>query len=454
MPNVSHRFTQGNIEALTSLLDAASSRLAAKSRDRPRPAASSRNRPQPLTPMLDTEHTGILFTGNPHEAVPRRLLLDNRLTPLERNAWQVFRLLLNDDGLTSFPTYEQLQPYLASSPFKVASRESVAKTLTALRLTRWLSLAGQVRDEVTGQMKGNIYLLHDEPVSIPEAVLLDRNYLELLSNAQQHANKSIREVAARTLEELAQDPTMSDHVLPTRLDVLQQRLARQSWTSETHQPKVLHESELSSRTSELSQTPSELSEKSPVRNPAPPCSESEPSRKQGTLAPVRNPNSSSTCTNTNTAVCKSAVPRAREDQVYEYPPPFQTLPAEQRQKALHALQPLPTELRQNVLDQWAAKPEGSMRNPFGYLLRMIERARNGEFNLLSRPGSDRPTAAPTPTCTPPPTSIPETPAPYPHNPSEESRAIARQTMADIMKTVRAGGIRTNRTQDRPHDPSN
>lgn len=435
MPNVSHRFTQGNVEALTSLLDAASSHLAAKSRDRPSTAA----------PMLDTEHTGILFTGNPHEAVPRRLLLDNRLTPLERNAWQVFRLLLNDDGLTSFPTYEQLQPYLASSPFKVASRESVAKTLTALRLTRWLSLAGQVRDEVTGQMKGNIYLLHDDPVSIPEAVLLDRNYLELLGNAQQHANKSIREVAARTLEELAQDPTMRDHVLPTRLDVLQQRLARQSWASETRLPTIPHESE-------LGKSHSELSEKSPVRNPAPPCSESEPSRKQRTLAPVRNPNSSSTCT--NTAVCKSAVPRAREDQVHEYPPPFQTLPAEQRQKALHALQPLPTELRQNVLDQWAAKPEGSMRNPFGYLLRMIERARNGEFNLLSRPGSDRPTPTQVPTRTPPPTSIPETPAPCPHNPSEESRAIARQTMADIMKTVRTGGIRTNRTQDRPHDPSN
>lgn len=446
MPNVSHRFTQGNVEALTSLLDAASSRLAAKSRDRPSTAA----------PMLDTEYTGILFTGNPHEAVPRRLLLDNRLTPLERNAWQVFRLLLNDDGLTSFPTYEQLQPYLASSPFKVASRESVAKTLTALRLTRWLSLAGQVRDEVTGQMKGNIYLLHDDPVSLSEAILLDRNYLELLSNAQQHANKSIREVAARTLEELAQDPTMRDHVLPTRLDVLQQRLARQSWTSETHQPKVLHESELSSRTSELSQTPSELSEKCPVRNPAAPCSESEPSRKQGSSAPVRNPNSSSTCTstNTNTDVCKSSVPRAREDQVYQYPPSFQTLPAEQRQKALHALQPLPTELRRNVLDQWAAKPEGSMRNPFGYLLRMIERARNGEFNLLSRPGLDRPTPTQVPTRTPPPTSIPETPAPCPHNPSEESRAIARQKMADIMKTARTGGIRTNRTPDRPHDPSN
>ena len=57
---------------------------------------------------------GFLFSGNRHESVPRALFLDRRLTPLERNAWQVFRLQLNDDGVTAFPTYDQLRPYLAS----------------------------------------------------------------------------------------------------------------------------------------------------------------------------------------------------------------------------------------------------------------------------------------------------------------------------------------------------
>lgn len=33
---------------------------------------------------------GFLYSGNRHESVPRRLFLDRRLTPLERNAWQVF----------------------------------------------------------------------------------------------------------------------------------------------------------------------------------------------------------------------------------------------------------------------------------------------------------------------------------------------------------------------------
>jgi hypothetical protein len=35
---------------------------------------------------------GFLYSGNRHESVPRALFLDRRLTPLERNAWQVFRL--------------------------------------------------------------------------------------------------------------------------------------------------------------------------------------------------------------------------------------------------------------------------------------------------------------------------------------------------------------------------
>ena len=83
---------------------------------------------------------GFLYSGNRHESVPRALFLDRRLTPLERNAWQVFRLQLNDDGVTAFPTYDQLRPYLASMPCAAqASHETVARALTLLRLTRWLS---------------------------------------------------------------------------------------------------------------------------------------------------------------------------------------------------------------------------------------------------------------------------------------------------------------------------
>jgi hypothetical protein len=86
--------------------------------------ASPARRTAPAAPVSD----GFLYSGNRHESVPRALFLDRRLTPLERNAWQVFRLQLNDDGVTAFPTYDQLRPYLASMPCAAqASHETVAR---------------------------------------------------------------------------------------------------------------------------------------------------------------------------------------------------------------------------------------------------------------------------------------------------------------------------------------
>lgn len=65
----------------------------------------------------------------------------------------MFRLLINDDGLTAFPTYEQLRPYLGMQPGKIASRETIAKALKVLRLTRWLSLGRRLRNDLNGQHK-------------------------------------------------------------------------------------------------------------------------------------------------------------------------------------------------------------------------------------------------------------------------------------------------------------
>lgn len=372
----SHRYNPSNLDALNALLNAAGAALKTARTDKPGAAKGERSPAKPLSPILEVEKAGIMFTGNPHEAVPRRLLLDNRLTPLERNAWQVFHLLLNDDGLTSFPTYEQLRPYLASSPFKVASRETVAKALTALRMTRWLSLGGCVRDEVTGQMKGNVYLLHDEPVSIAEAVLLDCGYLDLVNEGLGHTNKSVRDVAAHVVQEFHTDPFLQENTLPSHLERMQQRLTQQSWA------KSLVGLERASD-SELSENESERSERASVRNRGEPSLDSELSRKPAVLSPVRNPNSSSTSTNTN--VCKNTVPQACEG--LRLPEQFLLLAADQRRNAMVALGAIGPGLQQQVLDQWAARcASAEVRNPVGYLFGMVQKALRGEFNQPGEPG--------------------------------------------------------------------
>jgi hypothetical protein len=47
----------------------------------------------------------------------------------------------------------------------------------AAALTRWLSLVRRRRDPKTGRILGNLYVLHDEPLTPFEAMQLDADYL-------------------------------------------------------------------------------------------------------------------------------------------------------------------------------------------------------------------------------------------------------------------------------------
>jgi hypothetical protein len=339
---------------LSTLLDSASGHLEAhllqkKESAPPGVAGSSPN-------------SGIIFSGNPHETVPRRLLLDDRLTPLERNTWQVFRLLINDDGLTAFPTYDQLRPYLGMQPGKPASRETVSKALVTLRLTRWLSLGRRVRNDLSGQVQGNVYLLHDEPVTPAEAIELDKDYLQLLAQSMQHSTKVIREVAEIAWKEFASDPDVGQR-LPRRLDVIETRLNDQAWVNEKP-PATLNAPEFGIRTQ--------------VNSPQ--LSLSSPS--------VRHPNSYSTYTDTNNDVCKRDVhvPVATNENAADLLEALHRLPGDQKQNALAALQKVPPDLKPALIKQWIHRCDsGSIRNPLGYFLTLVSTAVRGEFNSNWQP---------------------------------------------------------------------
>ncbi|EBS4548188.1 helix-turn-helix domain-containing protein, partial [Salmonella enterica subsp. enterica serovar Newport] len=86
------------------------------------------------------ERNGLLFTGNIHDAYPRGLILDMRLSPLDKMCWIMIRqYALQNDGAI-FPSYDELQKLLASPASGLASRDTVSRALTMLRLTGWLSL--------------------------------------------------------------------------------------------------------------------------------------------------------------------------------------------------------------------------------------------------------------------------------------------------------------------------
>ncbi len=384
--------------ALSALFDDALRELVPRAPPTP-PAPRGAAAASPAAPVSD----GFLYSGNRHESVPRALFLDRRLTPLERNAWQVFRLHLQSDGVTAFPTYDQLRPYLASMPCAAqASHETVARALTLLRLTRWLSLVRRRRDPKTGRILSNLYVLHDEPLTPFEAMQLDPDYLGLVSQALTHAAKAVQIVGMNTLREIAEDPMLNGRTLPTRLQVLAQRMARNEWADASYpQAPVDHESE--------------EGQDGLLRNLEGPSSESEAGLKSAPDGSLRNPKEDRTVRMDRINQVRT-VPRAKSLQHLRLPERLLRLKDEQQSGAMVALQQVDESLRQAVLDEWDARCRNSaVRNPAGYLFGIIQKAIRGEFKAWAGEGGSpstppapppRPPAAgttrfPSPSCSPP-----------------------------------------------------
>lgn len=318
-------------------------------------------RPTTEQPSNQALQSGFLFSGQSHEVVPRRLLLDNRLTPLERNAWQVFRIMLQGQGVVT-PRYEELQPYLSSVPYGAsASRETIARVLTMLRLTRWLSLVSRGRDQLSGRLQGSLYVLHDEPLTPAEAMELDQDYLQLVGHALGHATKAVRIVAQHIVEEVRQDTNIDQGRLPTRLDSWGDHWTRQGLDQAVD--NAAHDFELGG---------DHL-----VRNRAGPRSDSESGLSTIVSGTVRNPNAACTVLKESTCTVPRATPAVDN---FHWPAPLHLSPSE-RQAVVMTLNKLKPADRQMVLNEAGARCKaGGIRKPAAYLMGLIQRALNGDFH--------------------------------------------------------------------------
>jgi hypothetical protein len=66
---------------------------------------------------------------------------------------------------------------------------------------------------------------------------LDADYLALVSQALTHSAKAVQVVGLNTLQEIAEDPMLSGRTLPSRLQVLAERLADQGITATASYPQ-------------------------------------------------------------------------------------------------------------------------------------------------------------------------------------------------------------------------
>ncbi|MDM4770858.1 STY4528 family pathogenicity island replication protein [Solimonas sp. SE-A11] len=144
---------------------------------------------------------GLLFLGNWHDALPRLLIQDPILQPVDKVVWQVIKLQATAQGATGFPTYDQIARWA-----NVASDATVARAISILRSTRWLTLCVQKARTRKGRFRGNVYALHDEPLALSDTLHLDPEYMQFLCRlAAKPGEGRVGEVAKAVLGSIELD---------------------------------------------------------------------------------------------------------------------------------------------------------------------------------------------------------------------------------------------------------
>ncbi|MCB1753500.1 MAG: helix-turn-helix domain-containing protein [Gammaproteobacteria bacterium] len=140
---------------------------------------------------------GMLFLGSRLTTFPVRVVQDRVLEPVDKLVWMIILLQARASSTqAAFPSYDYIQ-----KTANIASKSTVARSIAVLRATRWLTLCARVRER-SGRYGGNVYALHDEPLSLVDVLHLDSGYMAFLQNAQQHAHARVQRVANGVLETL------------------------------------------------------------------------------------------------------------------------------------------------------------------------------------------------------------------------------------------------------------
>lgn len=281
---------------------------------------------------------------------PKALLLDERLTPLERNAWLTFRALASSDG-TVVLSYDALRKYLPSAPgSKRAALETVSRAVLCLRLSTWIALVEYRRNPMTGFSMASRYAVRNQPLTFDDACMEDEDYLPLLERALGHASATIRQLAQSILDEAMRHPDRLEKLPAT----MQARIRSLQQHDDDHDP-----GNPGGSTARDALVP-EASSGIPKPVPA------SPTAVRTVEKEVRTYRSSP------------------EVQVSgpDVPARFRQLPQDQQRILTTRLRGLPPEQRLAVLAEWDVRCEsGGVHNAIAYLYGLIKKAVEGVFKL-------------------------------------------------------------------------
>ncbi|WP_024914100.1 STY4528 family pathogenicity island replication protein [Chania multitudinisentens] len=351
------------------------------------------------------EQSSLVYMGNVHDAIPRRLLLAKNLSPLDKTAWMMIRLYAQQNDGAVFPTYSELQRQLGSPGHAQASSETVSHVLVMLRLTRWLSLCKTVRDPVTGRIRGNIYAQHDEPLTARDAEAFDPQYLALVERCCRHKHKSIRVTARQLLAQLRSDPDYRHQ--HSRLALIAERLHLPLTPAQAYPLCPTSETEAGLRGPRpRRKTPVSETEDGQSRGKNPPPSETEGSLKSDTYGRLRKPKGK----DVRVSVFNDENPNTYDVREWSVTDPLpepllSTLSVSERAQVGAQLLQLPPETAHAVVSQVLRQmTQGTVKKPVAYLLSTLQKARNGAFTAYrvpevvsvpqGRPAPSHPASAP------------------------------------------------------------
>jgi len=374
------------------------------------------------------EQSSLIYLGNWQDPYPRLLVTDPVLEPVDKLAWQIIRLHISAPGaVTAFPNYETIRTYA-----NIKSNHTVARALAILRATRWLSLCARVRDK-RGRYLGNIYVLHDEPITLGDAMYLDTEYMTFLNTNTEHNHKRVRKIVENvvaTIEEMINDgidvigdrtQTWSYERRIGAVTQKQQEPALQltertefyaisdtrinALTQEAPPTQIMHTDEDADSHVQILHTVTE-SESVQVRNThtgqahenthvqkmhmdqSPENSHVQKMHmdKNTEFDPTQKLHTGTTCSSSN-KITTTTKPSSNTSQVREellFPP---NISANERKLAMMYLNPIDEIQQQDVLDEWNGRLSAANRrstpieNPIGYLASLCKRVKTGEFQI-------------------------------------------------------------------------
>ena len=170
------------------------------------------------TPTAAKGRDTVVYLGNWHVAFAKILLQDPVLRPEDKIVIMNIMVSASPGAVAAFPSYEYL-----GGKSNIRGRATIADALAVARITRWITLCRRVRD-ARGRWRGNIYALHDEPLSLADTVRLDADYMQFLNRCCTHRRHHVRRLAEAVLATI-EDHAASGRDVTAAHDPLERRMA-------------------------------------------------------------------------------------------------------------------------------------------------------------------------------------------------------------------------------------